>query len=1083
MKQSLAFASAEAPDRRKRFLRAAPFGLLGLLNAAVTAGFGVTHPAALAVATALIVVIVVAIGLSPWVTDSASGQVVLGCTAFAAVYLLGVASGNPGAQAVLCLAAVLWFALYGTPTAAALAVLGALLTMLAPLALGPGPVDADATWRIALKTAIVAAAMAVSVSKLIEGLRRAAGRVQASERTARREATRLAAVLHGVTDYAIVGTSTKRVTFFSDGAERMLGYGADEVVGLLAPTHFHLEAEVAERAAALGVAAGPEAVVAPVPSPAGEREWTWVRKDGAHVPVAVTVTALSDTMPGGEYLLVARDVSRERLRARHHDTRERLMADLAEAPDLDLALSRAVHTATAGMGWEMGVLWMAEDGLLRPTATWAGAQADPDLSAAVAGLRMAPGEGMCGTAWRDDRPVWVTDLRDYDGMTDQTRAIRDSPAWQLRSGVCLPLRGRSEEPVGVLQLFSSAPREEDSALTGLMATIASEIGLHYERARGAAELRAARDEADSANRAKDEFLSTVSHELRTPLNAILGFGQLLSSDQSARPDLAGHITDAGRHLSDLIEDLLDIGTIERGDPIVSTADVDAAAVLAEALELVRPLAQEHGIEMAVDAHAGLLTTVIADRRRLRQVLINVIGNAVIHNYKGGKVSVAFERPDERWLTYVVSDTGPGIHPDDQQRVFEPMARVGADSAPGSGLGLSISRRLIAAMDGSLELESRTGRGATFRIRLRRGRPVTVPSQNHGRRRAAVPGGAGAKAGNGAVHRGRPRQPGPDRGAPGSRRRPPAGPGLRRRHGDRAGRGAATGSDPAGFTVARPAWHPGPAPSASAPRYGRDSGGGGFRRELAGAPQRVRRRGRQRLRDQADRHPRAADGDGSVPRRGARLMARSRVSVYVAEDHPIYLEGLIRSIRSRPELELIGYSDNGREALEAVVAQKPEVAVLDVRMPELDGTAIMNAIQRDTLPTAVLFLSAHVESSIVYEALSSGASGYLSKLTDGDRVCEAIEAVARGETVLPTEIQPALLEEIRRRRVGDRPLLTSREQQVLWFLGQGLTVPQMTEELHLGAATIRTHLQRLYEKLGVSTQAGAVAGAMRLGLLE
>jgi two-component system nitrate/nitrite response regulator NarL len=214
-----------------------------------------------------------------------------------------------------------------------------------------------------------------------------------------------------------------------------------------------------------------------------------------------------------------------------------------------------------------------------------------------------------------------------------------------------------------------------------------------------------------------------------------------------------------------------------------------------------------------------------------------------------------------------------------------------------------------------------------------------------------------------------------------------------------------------------------------------------------------------------------------------VTSAGRTTVFLAEDHPLYLAGLADTIRRRPELELVGTSEDGREALAGIVRLQPEVAVLDVRMPGLDGPAVMNAIQRENLPTAVLFLSAHVESGLVYDALASGASGYLSKLTEGGRVCEAIEALGRGETVLPPEIQPGLLDEMRRRRIGDRPLLTSREREVLRLLADGLTVPRIAEELHLGQATIRTHLQNLYEKLEVSTQAAAVAAAMRLGLLE
>jgi len=211
--------------------------------------------------------------------------------------------------------------------------------------------------------------------------------------------------------------------------------------------------------------------------------------------------------------------------------------------------------------------------------------------------------------------------------------------------------------------------------------------------------------------------------------------------------------------------------------------------------------------------------------------------------------------------------------------------------------------------------------------------------------------------------------------------------------------------------------------------------------------------------------------------------QERVTVYVADDHPLFLDGLTKAIRARPELELVGASDDGRVALGDIVELAPAVAVLDLRMPTLDGLRVLNALRRDGLPTAALILSAHVESTLVYEALAAGARGYLSKLTSEQAVCEAIGAVARGETVLPPEVQPALLDEIRRRGTPDRPLLSDREHEVLRLLADGSAVPRIADQLHLSPATVRTHLQNLYEKLGVSSQAAAVASAMRLGLLE
>ena len=209
---------------------------------------------------------------------------------------------------------------------------------------------------------------------------------------------------------------------------------------------------------------------------------------------------------------------------------------------------------------------------------------------------------------------------------------------------------------------------------------------------------------------------------------------------------------------------------------------------------------------------------------------------------------------------------------------------------------------------------------------------------------------------------------------------------------------------------------------------------------------------------------------------------ARVRVLVADDHPVFREGIVRAIKDRPELELVGEAADGREALDMVRRLDPDVAVLDVKMPGLDGIQVVNAITRDGLRTRVVLLSAFVEGEVVYGAISSGAAGYLSKDADRQRICEAVSAVARGETVLSPEIQAGIAEQIRARG-GDAPPLSARERQVLELIAEGLTVAEIGERIHLSPGTIKSHLQSLYEKLGVSDRAAAVATAMRRGLLE
>jgi two-component system nitrate/nitrite response regulator NarL len=158
-------------------------------------------------------------------------------------------------------------------------------------------------------------------------------------------------------------------------------------------------------------------------------------------------------------------------------------------------------------------------------------------------------------------------------------------------------------------------------------------------------------------------------------------------------------------------------------------------------------------------------------------------------------------------------------------------------------------------------------------------------------------------------------------------------------------------------------------------------------------------------------------------------------------------------------------------------------VLDYQMPDLDGLDVVHAVVRDGLATRTLVLSALTDSAVVFRALQEGANGYLSKEARRSEIVDAVIEVARGGTVVPPELAAGLAEQIRRRGHGDLPVLSPRELQVLQGFARGLSIPALAAELYLGPSTVKTHTQRLYEKLGVSDRAAAVAEAMRRGLLE
>jgi two-component system nitrate/nitrite response regulator NarL len=198
--------------------------------------------------------------------------------------------------------------------------------------------------------------------------------------------------------------------------------------------------------------------------------------------------------------------------------------------------------------------------------------------------------------------------------------------------------------------------------------------------------------------------------------------------------------------------------------------------------------------------------------------------------------------------------------------------------------------------------------------------------------------------------------------------------------------------------------------------------------------------------------------------------------------PLYRDAVAHAISARPELELVGAARDGREALEAIGASRPDVAILGA-LDGLSGPQVLNAVARDGLGTRVLMIAARPDPKQVYSALAEGAAGYLTKDADARELCEAIAAVARGETVLSPELQACVADEIRLREPRSRPVMTARERETLRLIAEGLSAPDIGNALHLSTATVKTHLQHIYGKLGVSERAAAVAEAMRRGLLE
>lgn len=208
-----------------------------------------------------------------------------------------------------------------------------------------------------------------------------------------------------------------------------------------------------------------------------------------------------------------------------------------------------------------------------------------------------------------------------------------------------------------------------------------------------------------------------------------------------------------------------------------------------------------------------------------------------------------------------------------------------------------------------------------------------------------------------------------------------------------------------------------------------------------------------------------------------------VRVVVVDDHPFFRDGITRGLQFSGKIVVVGEAGDAPSALEVIARERPDVAVVDYQLPGLDGIGVVHAMIRDGLDARIVLLSAQTNGAIVFRALEEGANGYLSKDSSREQIIDAVLAVARGATVVPPELAAGLADQIRLRAQIDAPVLSPREREVLQGFARGLSIPQLAGELFLGASTVKTHTQRLYEKLGVSDRAAAVAEAMRRGLLE
>ena len=533
-------------------------------------------------------------------------------------------------------------------------------------------------------------------------------------RRAEKAAQSLAAIVESTHDAVIGKTPDGTITSWNRAAARMYGYSAEEAVGrpisILAPP------DRPDETAALLAAVG-----------AGERiehfETVHRRKGGSLIDVSLTISPICDEDDAVVGMsVIARDITgRKRAEAalRDSEARYRLPADNATdmitLEDADGTLLYVSPASERLLGYRPDALAGRRIGDLVATGPSANAAPgrEPDAAAHEPGVRITRMQH------RDGTPVWV-----------ETTSRRIPPAAGSGPGQVIALSRDVSERVR----FQQDLRDQRDRLV-LQAAQIRETARH---------LAAARRAAEDANLAKSQFLATMSHELRTPLNAILGFSEMIR-DRMLGPtaidryaDYAANIHASGRHLLDLISDILDIAKIESGKMALSPADVDSATLVESCIRLVRERAAVRGLTIETDL-PDPPPALWADQRAAKQVLVNVMSNAIKFTPAGGAITVEV-RPAGDGTDLVIADTGIGIPTDQLDRVMRPFEQMDnryRRTEGGTGLGLSLVSGLMDLHGGTLRLHSVVGSGTT--VTLHFPRPNAAPKQ------VAAAGRSGAAA--------------------------------------------------------------------------------------------------------------------------------------------------------------------------------------------------------------------------------------------------------------------------------------------------------------------------------------------------
>jgi PAS domain S-box-containing protein len=458
-------------------------------------------------------------------------------------------------------------------------------------------------------------------------------------------------------------------------------------------------------------------------------------KRGEELNIELTVFTMSSGL--GEplcYVVIKRDITS---RAREISARRRTEQRLALQYAITRILSRSIdfvegtheilQTVCESLGWQVGVLWAVDHQgeMLRCVDLWHCQSLDLNVFENVSRKHtFRRGVGLPGRIWDSGKPAWIPEV----ARDENFQRARFAAEVGLRGAFGFPIL-LGDEVVGVMEFFSQEIRQPDQDLNDMIASVGFQIGQFHERKRAEEKLahllvreRAARADAEKANRLKDEFLATLSHELRTPLNAVIGWSRMLKSGR-LDPESCLHAMEVIERNAwaqkQIIEDILDVSRVITGKLQLNLAPVDLVAVVEAALDAVRPALEAKDIHVEME-YQERLRIIAGDADRLQQVVWNLLSNASKFTPAGGTVVVRVSQ-DETYAAVEISDTGPGIAPEFLPHVFERFRQADGSTTRthgGLGLGLAIVRHLVELHGGLIGVENVTsGSGAVFTVKL------------------------------------------------------------------------------------------------------------------------------------------------------------------------------------------------------------------------------------------------------------------------------------------------------------------------------------------------------------------------------